>query len=414
MGVGVEGRRAGARGRLGAHGDALAMGAVVLVLSAIAFLRVPLLPDLGDDLSMSAADLGLFTTIFAVGRLATDIPAGRLSDSRSLSYILASAAALLGLTSIAVAAATAAWFVLGAAFFLGVSSALVNTTGMVYFAEATTEDRRGRSMAWFSAALLGGQALGPALGGLLGSLWDWRIALTVGGALGVLVGVVILLRRWRRGASVRSRARASTADDDAGATVGLRERAILCFVPFAVFFAFGAMPQTLVPIIGAADFELSAGLIGLVLGAGGLFRILGAVLGGSVSDRLSRKAALVPALLAQAGGVALLLWEDALWAWVAAVIVMSVASFGIGVAATMLIDYAHGRRSGRQLGPFRFIGDLGLIAGPFSASLVYEQLGQRWAVLLVVGVLLASALASAVGLRETHRVPGRTSYGAES
>ena len=412
MGVGVEGRRAGARGFLRGHGDALAVGAVVLVLSAIAFMRVPLLPDLGEDLSMSAADLGLFTTVFAVGRLATDIPAGRLSDSRSISYILASAAALLGLTSVAVAAATVSWFVLGAAFFLGVSSALVNTTGMVYFAESTVEERRGRSMAWFSAALLGGQALGPALGGLLGSLWDWRIALTVGGGLGVLVGAVILLRRRRRGASVPRRNRSADAGDDV--RVGLRERAILCFVPFAVFFAFGAMPQTLVPIIGAADFALSAGVIGLVLGAGGLFRILGAVVGGSVSDRFSRKAAMVPALLMQAAGVALLLWEDALWAWIAAVIVMSVASFGISVAATMLIDYAHGRRSGRQLGPFRFIGDLGLIAGPFGASLVYEQLGQRWAVLLVVGVLLASAAASALGLRETHRVPGRTTLGAES
>ena len=413
MGVGLEHRRAGARGFLHARGDALAVGAVVLVLSAIAFMRVPLLPDLGEDLSMSAADLGLFTTVFAVGRLATDIPAGRMSDSRSISYILASAAALLGLTSVAVAAATASWFVLGAAFFLGVSSALVNTTGMVYFAESTAEERRGRSMAWFSAALLGGQALGPALGGLLGSWWDWRVALAVGGGLGVLVGVLILLRRWRRGASVPRRTRAAAADDQAAA-VGLRERAILCFVPFAVFFAFGAMPQTLLPIIGAADFDLTAGVIGLVLGAGGLFRILGAVVGGSVSDRLSRKAALVPALLVQAAGVALLFWEDALWAWIAAVIVMSVASFGISVAATMLIDYAHGRRSGRQLGPFRFIGDLGLIAGPFGASLVYEQLGQRWAVLLVVGVLLASAAASALGLRETHRVPGRTTLGAES
>ena len=51
------------------NAQVLSVGAVVLVLSALAFLRVPLLPYLGHDLSMSAAELGLITTVFAVGRL---------------------------------------------------------------------------------------------------------------------------------------------------------------------------------------------------------------------------------------------------------------------------------------------------------------------------------------------------------
>ena len=410
MRVGLKPRRGSASGFLAEHARALAVGAVVLGLSAIAFMRVPLLPYLGEDLSMSVADLGLVTTVFALGRLVTDIPAGRLSDLRSVSSILAAAAALLGLASFAVAAASTAWLVIGAAFFLGVSSALVNTTGMVYFAELTAEDRRGRSLAGFSAALLGGQALGPALGGLLGSWWDWRVALAVGGLLGVLISAGIALRLRRRRAAARIVPRAAAGEE---AHVRLRERAVLCFVPFAVFFAFGAMPQTLVPIIGAAEFDLSAGLIGVVLGVGGLFRILGAVIGGAVSDRVSRKAALVPALLLQAAGIALLLWEHSLWTWIAAVIVMSVASFSISVAATMLVDHARGHRSGRHLGPFRFIGDLGLLAGPLGASLVYQHLGQQWAVLLVVLVLLASALASAVGLRETRTASRTTALGAE-
>jgi predicted MFS family arabinose efflux permease len=182
----------------------------------------------------------------------------------------------------------------------------------------------------------------------------------------------------------------------------LREQALLYFVPFAMFFTFGAMPQTLVPIIGADEFHLSVGVIGLVLGVGGVCRFVGAMIGGVVSDRISRKAALIPALLSQAAGVALLALEGSLWAWVAALVVMSLASFSIAVAATMLVDRTHGRRSGRRLGPFRFAGDLGLIAGPLTASLVYEHYGQRPAALLVAGVLLACAAASAFGLRETR------------
>jgi predicted MFS family arabinose efflux permease len=410
--LGLRTRRSRAAGPVGGRLDAVAVGAVVLGLSAIAFMRVPLLPDLGDELSMTATELGLFTTTFALGRLATDVPAGRLSDRRPVAWVLAAAAALLGVTSLALAAASTTWLVLAVAFVLGVSSALVNTTGMVFFAQRTTDDRRGRSMAGFSAALLGGQALGPALGGLLGSWWDWRMALAVGGGLALLIGAAIAL------VGRRARARPQDGGSDAvagvdGPHVPLHERVVLYFVPFAVFFALGAMPQTLLPIIGAAEFSLSAGVIGAVLGIGGLFRFIGAMVGGTVSDRISRKAALVPALLVQSAGVALLLWEGALWAWAAAVIVMSLASFSVSVAATMLVDHARGRRSGRRLGPFRLVGDLGLVSGPLAASVVYQQLGQRWAALLVVLVLLVAGLASAVGLRETHR-SGRTDLGAEA
>ncbi|HET9422889.1 MAG TPA: MFS transporter [Nocardioides sp.] len=380
----------------------LAVGSVVLVLSMLAFVRIPLLPELGDDLSMSAADLGLMTTIFAVGRLCADIPAGRLSDLSSASRMLGGAAALLGVASLALALAQVSAVVLVAAFFLGVSSATVNTTGMVYFAEHATTERRGRSMAGFSAALLGGQAFGPALGGVLAAWWGWRAALVISAAIAMVVAAAAVLR------SLRRRRTTTRAEPDEPALppvphgLPLREQAILYSVPFVMFFTFGSMPQTLVPIIGADDLHLDVGVIGLLLGVGGACKFIGAMVGGTISDRVSRKAALIPALLGQAAGVALLAVEGTLWAWVAALIIMSLASFAIGVAATMLVDRTHGRRAGRRLGPYRFAGDLGLIAGPITASLVYEHWGQRPAALLVAGVVLACALASILGLRETR------------
>ncbi|HWM75485.1 MAG TPA: MFS transporter [Nocardioides sp.] len=380
----------------------LAVGSVVLALSMIAFLRVPLLPELGDELSMSAADLGLMTTVFALGRLCADIPAGRLTDLSSASLMLGGAAALLGVASLVLAIAEVSGVVLVAAFFLGVSSATVNTTGMVYFAEHATTERRGRSMAGFSAALLGGQAFGPALGGVLAAWWGWRAALAIGAAIAVVVAVAVGLHSLRRRRTTTEAEPVEPAGPPVPHGIPLREQAILYSVPFVMFFTFGAMPQTLVPIIGADDLDLDVGLIGLLLGVGGACKFIGAMVGGTISDRVSRKAALIPALLGQAAGVGLLAVEGTLWAWVAALVVMSLASFAIGVAATMLVDRTQGRRAGRRLGPFRFAGDLGLIAGPITASLVYEHWGQRPAALLVTGVVLACALASILGLRETR------------
>ena len=379
------------------------VGGAVLAISMVAFFRVPLLPSIGRDLGMSAAQLGLVTTAFALGRLATDIPAGRLADARSAGWMLGSAASLLAVASLALAAATSAAVVYTAAFLLGVSSAATNTTGSVYFAQNVPAEQRGRSLAAFSAAMLGGQALGPTLGGLLASLGTWRTSQVAAAVLAATLAAGILTRSRTRPATGVAVADppAPQAPAAPGDTLGGRERAILYAVPFAMFFTLGAMPQTLVPIIGAEAFGLSAATIGLALGVGGVCRFAGAAIGGVVADRVSRKAALVPGLALQGLGVGLLALRGALWAWLCAIVVMSLASFGISVANTMLGDRAQGHGVGRHFGPFRFVGDLGLIAGPAIAASVFEHFGQQPAALLVAGLLLATAAAAAYGLPET-------------
>ncbi|HZD37384.1 MAG TPA: hypothetical protein VE664_01960, partial [Actinomycetes bacterium] len=56
-------------------GPLVIAGAGVLLVSVAAFFRVPLLPSIGEELSLSAADLGLLTMAFGIGRLLTDLPA---------------------------------------------------------------------------------------------------------------------------------------------------------------------------------------------------------------------------------------------------------------------------------------------------------------------------------------------------
>ena len=57
------------------------IGAIVFAVAVAAFSRVPLLPDIGADLSLTAGQVGLLTTAFGLGRLIMDLPAGRLADA---------------------------------------------------------------------------------------------------------------------------------------------------------------------------------------------------------------------------------------------------------------------------------------------------------------------------------------------
>lgn len=382
-----------------------AVGLAVLVLSTAAFFRVPLLPDIGRDLSMTATRLGIITSMFAAGRLLTDLPAGRLLERRHPGMLLAGSAALMAVGSVTFAVAGVAATAYAAAFALGISSAVTNATGMHAFSVAVPAARRGTSLAMFSTALLGGQSLGPLLAGVIAGASSWRVAEAAAGAAAAVLTVGLLVV-WRLGPA-RPRAAgpapsvAVEADAEVVAGTGRRARWALLSVPFAMFFTLGAMPQTLIPLIGADHLRLDVSTIGLALGVGGACRLAGGLVGGVLADRVSRRAALLPGLGLQAVGVALVIGAGTAW-WLAGIVVMSLASWSISVSTAVLADLAPEGQLGPRLGHFRFVGDVGLIAGPLIATQLFERLGPAPTMLAVAGLLVASAAWCAVSVPETR------------
>jgi len=384
------------------------VGGAVLLASIAAFFRVPILPSLGTELRMDAAQLGLITTAFALGRIVTDIPAGRFTDRVSALTLLSTSSFVLAVGSLLFAIAPTPMAVLVAAFVLGIASSITNTTGMTFFATARPAASRGRSLALYSASLLVGQALGPTAGGLLAGPFGWRGALY--GAAAVGVGLIVFTRiaavtvhpavgSIRAIGITPSRSQAEVPKEALDPSV-VRQLRILLLVPFTLFFVLGALPQTLLPIIGADSLGLDAAAIGLALGLGGLCRLVGVLVGGRVSDRLGRKTALVPGMLLMFGGVALLA-VDGVSAWIGAIVLLSLGTSGLGSAATMLTDLVGGDGIGRRMGAFRLFGDLGLVTGPFIATRIYVAAGQRATVAVLGALLLVLTLTISTLTRET-------------
>ncbi len=153
--------------------DLRIIGSGVFLLTVAGFVRAPLLPDMGRDLDMSPGALGGFISVFALGRILADIPAGRLTDRRPARTMLAMAGMVIGAASLMAGFAPTAAVAFVASFALGVGSSWTNTTGIAAFATAP-HHRRGVAMSGFAAALMVGQAFGPAVGGTVASAWDWR------------------------------------------------------------------------------------------------------------------------------------------------------------------------------------------------------------------------------------------------
>lgn len=374
----------------------------VLALTSFAFFRVALLPEFGAELGMSTFQLGAVTTIFAAGRLAADLPGGHLADRFRASSILTASALAVAAGSLLLGISTGLLLLYAASLMLGIASSTTNATGMTYFSNAAGPEFRGTSMAIFSASLLGGQALGPAAAGLVAAVTGWRVALMIAAAGAALLALTLFAFGSRGRAAESQPSGNELADDGGGVTLGAM--VILQSVSFAVFLTLGSIPQTLVPVVGSDVLGLGTATIGLALGLGGVSRFVGTLIGGRLSDRLSRKSALVPALVVQGLGVALLALPASVPIWLAAIVLMSVASYGVAVAATIVGDLAEPGRVGRHLGRFRFAGDLGLIVGPITVSAVYETVGREAAFLGVGGILVVAGIFCLRFLPETARV----------
>jgi MFS family permease len=397
------------------------VGAIVFAISAAAFSRIPLLPDLGGDLSLTVGEIGLLTTAFGVGRLVMDLPAGRLAAAVSPAAAFVGAGAGIAAASALLATSESFAQALIASSLIGSASALTNTTGMYSFATGSETEHRGASMAMFTTALLLGQMTGPALGGALGSLVGWRAAIGVAGGIGVVV-VVVCLRKWRSARSEGAGERPRPADRPEGAPSAepatapgtpppsRAELFAIAAAPFATFFAIAGLTQTLIPVIGDDELGLSPAAIGVAIAIGAAARFGGTWTAGLGSDRFSRKVVLVPTMLLMSLGAAVLALPLTTAAWAGAIVLLAIGSSGISVAAATLADRVPVPALGRELGLFRLVGDFGLLIGPIVAGFLYQESGPRLAGLTSAAVFAAAALVAAIWIREPPR-PGEAERG---
>lgn len=376
--------------------DLAVVGAGVFFITVAAHVRAPLLPEMGRDLSMGPAALGAFVAFFALGRIITDIPAGRLTDSRPSRSMLAIGAAVTAGSSLLAGFSPTSTVAFVAAFVLGIGSAWTNTTGIAAFALAPRE-RRGAAMSGFAAALLVGQAVGPVFGGAVASIADWRTAFAAAAVLAAAVAVV-LMRRGRVDGNPRSRA---VGEDDAN-SIARPVRIALYLLPAVQFAIGGALLQTLVPIVGDGELALGVGAIGLAIGLAGILRLVGALVSGRISDTYSRRWGLFPGLTLQLAGLIVFAVSGSLAAWLTAIVLTSLGSSAVNVAATMLADLSEGGRLGTRLGMFRITGDVALFVAPLLAGVLYQFSGRALATIPLIIFTGSVTLLAAMVLPDTR------------
>jgi predicted MFS family arabinose efflux permease len=286
-------------------------GLVILLILDLAYcnnamdrqLFPVLLPDIRQALDISDSQIGLLATIFTLGMGLAGIPAGYLTDKLGRKNVI-----LAGLVIFSAATALQA---LAVGFFdmgtyrvvSGVGEGLQNAA---LFAAAGSyfHRRRGLAIGTLSAAYGMGAFSGPFLGNWLVDLTGhWETPFVVFGLLGAVVLVAVLFGVPREAADYGAKAQAGSVvrSMDVVASERLFNRTMVCSAVVAVGAGFalnaflGLYPTFLRESLGFSRGQAS--LTASMFGIGAL----GALVGGTLADRISQRLLNVVGLLVLMG-----------------------------------------------------------------------------------------------------------------
>ena len=157
-------------------------GRHLLVLLACLFvvmiglgITMPVLPFYVERLALAEGasrqavvmHVGLLTGVYALGQLVFAPVWGRLSDRTGRRPLILIGIAGYVIAQVLFGLATSLWLLYAARILGGIVSSATLPVSAAYVADMTTDEERGRGMAWLGTAVSLGFVVGPALGGIL-------------------------------------------------------------------------------------------------------------------------------------------------------------------------------------------------------------------------------------------------------
>lgn len=298
-----------------------------------------------DHFHLTDTDGGLLATTFMIVYLLASPIGGFLGDRLPRHFLIAGAVLVWSLATIASGLASSFVLLIIARAATGVGEAGYGTIAPSFISDLFKPERRSRMLAIFYTAMPLGAAAGFILGGFVGDKHGWQAAFFVGGAPGILLGLMcFFIPEPKRGGME------AAPVEKVPFMVGLKElltngrfwvvTAGLTLMTFSIGGLSNWMPKFLESERGFSGTDA-----GLYLGAttviGGL---LGTLTGGFLGDRLEKK---MPG-----GGVLM-------------------SGFGLSFAAPMMLIAVHAESKGLLLASlllaqfFIFLNN-----GPLNAAIV--------------------------------------------
>lgn len=366
-------------------------------------MLTPVLATYAQGFGVPGWQIGLMISLFAVGRLAADLPAGFLAGRTGLRLLLWGGPALCGIGGLIGGFGTDYWQVLAGRIVQGVGSGLYMTAATIYIARLSAPATRGKLMAVFQGAMLIGASMGPVLGG-------WAAAL-LGPGGPFLAGAVIGF-----GTAVAAAIMAREPAVRPGAAQSHRlPHVLILSLPFlsvlavnlGVFLTRTVGQWQILPLLATERFAATPTEIGTVitLSALGTFAVL--PVSAWLIDRVAGVPLIAVSLVATIGCLIGIGLAPSMAVLMAAMVAMGVATGVTGPAiAAYAIEISDPEHHGPAMGALRFAGDLGYLIGPISFGFVIDATGIGQAGGLMLNAALVSCIVVFLILAPRYARPG--------
>jgi MFS family permease len=355
----------------------------------------PILSLYGKSFGVSEWAIGVVVTIFGVGRLAVDIPAGLLAEKLGRKTLLWIGPAIACVASVGAALTDDYAILVVFRFFQGVGSGIYMTVATIVSADLSTPTTRGRVMALYQAALLTGAGLGPAVGGFVAEYFGLRAPFWMAAAIGLFSALYARFAFSETRSSAHGRHKDGHGLSALFLVVAVAPLAVLMFIQFGAFFTRSASQWTITPLLGHTRFGLEAGALGLALTLAALSNLAVLPWAGSASDRFGCVPVICVSTLLVGLSLFLIAVSWAPWMYWAGMVLMGIATGFSGPAiAAYAAEHAPGGRYGPTMGILRFAGDLGFVVGPvlLGLSVDFLSVGYDGALLINGALVVLSAL----------------------
>ncbi len=152
------------------------------------------IPSIGLEFGGSQSLLNWVVAGFLLSSAAFLLPFGRLADQVGRKKIFLIGMIALAVSSLACALAPSLIALIVFRILQGISSAMIFSTSMAILTSVVPPESRGKALGFNSAATYIGLSSGPVLGGLICSVFSWRVVFYFNLALAL---IIIILTLWK-------------------------------------------------------------------------------------------------------------------------------------------------------------------------------------------------------------------------
>ncbi|MFC1885994.1 MFS transporter [Thermodesulfobacteriota bacterium] len=360
----------------------------------------PVLPLFAREFGVGNAAIGFVVGIYGLSRLCINLPAGILGERLGRKNLMWVGLAINGVCLYMTGRSQSIGDMAVWRFMSGGGAAMYMTGAMSYIADISTSENRGRMMSLQLGSLLLGTDIGPIIGGFVADRMGFRWPFYLAAIFACLASMWVLthLKESRRDINKPSStdsqptSRKPIIDLDFQTMGRLLTNPTFLFVScftLLVFFTRTGSRQTLLPLLAVEQAGMSATKIGVLFTFMTAINLLLVLPVGSLTDRLGRKAVILPGVILSLAGLSIFSWSANIPLFFVGAFITGLGTGMIGPApAAYIMDLAPPGKTGITVGLYRSFGDLGAILGPLLLGYIADLFHDKFTAIPGQGVAM--------------------------